>query len=95
MLWDPACEPIVQRAAAELAGALAAVVDAVDPEAIVLGGGLGLERGYSGLWEPDMRARLFSRDTAKLDIVEAELAPTPASSARRSPPSDACSKRFV
>ena len=41
----------------------------------MLGGGLGLERGYSGLWEPDMRARLFSRDTAKLDIVEAELGP--------------------
>ncbi len=73
VLWDPACEPIVQRAASELAGALAAVVDAVDPEAIVLGGGLGLERGYSGLWEPEMRRRLFSRDTAKLDIVEAEL----------------------
>lgn len=75
VLGDPACAPIVERAAAELAGAIAAVVDAVDPEAIVLGGGLGLERGYSALWEPDMRARLFSRDTAKLDIVEAELGP--------------------
>ncbi len=75
VLWDPACAPIVERAASELAGAIAGVVDAVDPEAIVLGGGLGLERGYSGLWEPDMRARLFSRDTAKLDIVEAELGP--------------------
>jgi glucokinase len=73
VLWDPACEPIVQHAAAELAGAIAAVVDAVDPEAIVVGGGLGLERGYRDLWEPAMRERLFSGDTARLDIVEARL----------------------
>ena len=73
VLRDPACGAIVQCAASELAGALAAVLDAVDPEAIVIGGGLGLERCYRSLWEPDLRARLFSRDTATLAIVEAEL----------------------
>ena len=42
----------------------------------MLGGGLGLERGYSGLWEPDMRAPLFSRATRRSStIVEAELGP--------------------
>jgi glucokinase len=73
---DPDCAPLVEAAAGELAGALAALVDALDPEALVVGGGLGLERRYRALWEPAMRARLYARATASsLAVLEAELGP--------------------
>jgi glucokinase len=73
VLWDPGCAPLVEEAAAALAGALAALVDALDPEALVIGGGLGLEPAYRARWEPAMRARLYSRATAALPILDAEL----------------------
>ena len=73
VLWDPDCAPLVEEAAAALAAALAALVDALDPEALVIGGGLGLEPAYRTRWEPAMRARLYSRATATLPILDAEL----------------------
>jgi glucokinase len=75
VLADPEHAALVEEAAGELAGALAALVDALDPEALVIGGGLGLEPAYRALWEPAMRARLYSRATAELPIVDAELGP--------------------
>jgi len=74
VLADPACAPLVERAAGQLAGALAALVDALDPEAIVIGGGLGLEPAYRELWEPVMRRRLYARTTAaSLEVIDAQL----------------------
>jgi glucokinase len=76
VLADPDCAPLVEHAAGALAGALAALVDALDPEAVVIGGGLGLEPRYRELWEPAMRARLYARATAaSLEVVDAELGP--------------------
>lgn len=73
VLTDPDCEPTVRVAADALAGAIAALVDALDPAALVVGGGLGLEPRYRWLWEPEMRARLYSRATATLPVVGATL----------------------
>ncbi len=60
-------------AAAVLAGALATLLDALDPAVLVVGGGLGLDATYRERWEPAVRERLFSRDTSSLPIVEAAL----------------------
>jgi glucokinase len=73
VLADPDCAALVEEAAGELAGAIGALVDALDPAALVIGGGLGLEPSYRALWEPAMRARLYSRATAQLPVVDAEL----------------------
>jgi glucokinase len=76
VLVDPDCAELVAKAAGELAGALAALVDALDPEAVVIGGGLGLERRYREQWEPPLRARLYARATAaSLQVIDAKLGP--------------------
>jgi glucokinase len=47
-LADPACAAIVEDAARRLGLVLAALVNALDPGALVIGGGLGLDDGYRG-----------------------------------------------
>jgi fructokinase len=68
-LGDPACVETVERYAGRLAGALAVVINIVDPDVIVLGGGLSqvaaLYERVPALWGPQVfsdsvRTRLVS-----------------------------------
>jgi predicted NBD/HSP70 family sugar kinase len=46
---DPARAGVVEKAATRLAQSLAALVNALDPEVLVIGGGLGSVRSYRGM----------------------------------------------
>ena len=52
---------------------LAALVGALDPEALVVGGGLGLDRGYRARWEPALREAIWWPPTRDLAVRSAEL----------------------
>jgi predicted NBD/HSP70 family sugar kinase len=73
VLADPACEPIVEAAAAALGASLAALVNALDPELLVIGGGLGLVDDYRARVERALRPLVWSEVTARLPIVPAQL----------------------
>ena len=53
---DPAAAHVVEDAAQRLGVVLAALVNALDPGAVIVGGGLGLHDGYRGQIEAAMRA---------------------------------------
>ena len=63
-----------RRAAARALGlALAALVGALDPEALVVGGGLGLDAGYRSEWEPALREAIWWPPTRELAVLSARL----------------------
>jgi glucokinase len=68
-LADPAAHPVVERGARELGTRLAWLVGALDPHAVVIGGGLGLNAGYRELVERAARGEI----PASLPIVPAGL----------------------
>jgi glucokinase len=69
VLADPAARPVVERGARELGSRLAWLVGALDPHAVVVGGGLGLNAGYRELVERAARIEI----PASLPIVPAGL----------------------
>jgi glucokinase len=73
-LGDDKHAAVVERAAAELGSALAALVNALDPDAVVVGGGLGLDTRYRGLVVASARAAIEHEATRDLPIVPAALA---------------------
>ena len=73
VLADPAHEPLVERAAAGLGATLAALVNALDPAAVVIGGGLGLEARYRARVEAALRAGVWAPETATLPVLPAAL----------------------
>jgi glucokinase len=73
MLSDPAHAPLVDEAADELGRALASLVNALDPEALVIGGGLGLVDEYRERVVAAARAAIEHGATRELPIVPAEL----------------------
>jgi glucokinase len=72
-LADPCHAAVVESAAEELGAALAALVNALDPEAVVVGGGLGLESRYRALFVASARAAIDHEATLELPIVPAAL----------------------
>ena len=63
-----------RRAAARALGlSLAALVGALDPEALVVGGGLGLDAGYRAEWEPALREAIWWPPTRELPVRSARL----------------------
>lgn len=70
---DGTHEGVVAEAAAALGLALAALVNALDPEAVVVGGGLGLHDAYRDLVVMAAREAIEAEDTRDLPIVPAEL----------------------
>jgi glucokinase len=72
-LADPACAAVVEGAAAALGAALAALVNATDPEVVVVGGGLGLDARYRAAAERALRAGVFATSTAALPVLPASL----------------------
>jgi glucokinase len=73
LLADPALAGLVDAAAAELGLALAALVNALDPEGVVVGGGLGLVDAYRERVAEAARAEIDAEQTRSLPIVPAQL----------------------
>ncbi len=65
---------LVTKAATALGREMASVVNLVDPDAIVVGGGLGLNDQYRALWVGAMRDLVSHRPSANVPVVRAGLA---------------------
>jgi glucokinase len=72
-LADPAAEPVVADGARRLGLALAALVNALDPGAVVMGGGLGLEARYRERVIAAMRPAVYDDEARELPVWPAEL----------------------
>jgi glucokinase len=95
-LADPATAAVVEEGAARLGAVLAVLVNALDPEAVVFGGGLGLHAPYRDRVVAAMRPAIYDdavRDLpvrpavlgAEAGIVGAALAAAQRGSVRSSP----------
>jgi glucokinase len=72
-LADPASADVVAGAAQRLGVVLAALVNALDPGAVIVGGGLGLHDGYRGQIERAMRAEIYDFEARELPVLPAAL----------------------
>jgi predicted NBD/HSP70 family sugar kinase len=73
-LDDPAATPVVQDAGRRLGAVLAVLVNALDPGAVVVGGGLGLDRRYREIVAAAMREGIYDPDVrVGLEVVPAAL----------------------
>ena len=72
-LADPAAAEVVEDGARRLGLALAVLVNALDPGAVVVGGGLGLEDSYRARVEAAMRAAIEDPDARDLPLRPAGL----------------------
>jgi glucokinase len=75
VLGDPTRASLVDAAADQLGLALAALVNALDPEAVVIGGGLGLVERYRDRVAASARAAIEHAATRELPIIPAALGP--------------------
>jgi glucokinase len=69
----PELGSIVDEAAAKLGAAMAWLVNALDPELIVMGGGLGLRRQYREAAAAAMRPHIEARASRDVPVVPAAL----------------------
>jgi glucokinase len=72
-LADPASDDVVEDAARRLGLALAALVNALDPGAVIIGGGLGLHDGYRARVEAALRAEVYDPRARELPVLPAGL----------------------
>lgn len=73
---DAAAQAIIQDATAALGSALAMVLGVLDPEALVVGGGLGAAGGaYWRALEAETRTRTWSTATRAIPMLQAKLGP--------------------
>ena len=72
-LADPEAADVVEDAAQRLGVALAALVNALDPGAVIVGGGLGLNDGYRGRVERALRADVYDPEARALPVLPAAL----------------------
>jgi glucokinase len=72
-LADPAASEVVEDAARRLGLALATLVNALDPGAVVVGGGLGLDERYRGLAVAAMREAIYDAEARELPVLPAAL----------------------
>jgi glucokinase len=73
VLADPACRDLVDAATRALGAALAALVNALDPALVVVGGGLGLVDDYRDRAVAEMRPLVDAAATRAVPVVPAEL----------------------
>ena len=73
VLATPDDEPLVEAAAQALGTGLAALVNALDPEAVVVGGGLGLAHGFLPRVVARMRPQIYAASTRDLAVHPSEL----------------------
>ena len=69
VLVSPAAEPIVDDAASALANEFARLVNALDPEVLVIGGGLGLAPGFRERIVTKMRPAIYAGRTRDLEVL--------------------------
>jgi glucokinase len=74
-LADPAAAPVVAEAVARLGAALAFLVNALDPGALIFGGGLGLDDSYRARAVDAMRALIYDPEARELPVLTAALGP--------------------
>jgi len=72
-LADPAAAAVVEDAARRFGAVLAALVNALDPGALVMGGGLGLHAGYRELVSIALRAAVYDPAARDLPVLPAAL----------------------
>ena len=72
-LADPAAAAVVEDAARRLGLVLAALVNALDPGAVIVGGGLGLHDGYRERVEAALRADVYDPEARRLPVLPAGL----------------------
>ena len=82
-LADPSAAEIVEDGARRLGLALAALVNALDPGALIIGGGLGLHDAYRERVEAALRPAVYDRDARELPCCPRACAATPRSSGWR------------
>jgi glucokinase len=73
VLGEPRHAALVAKGAAALGAAIASLVNALDPDAVVVGGGLGLVDGYRRAAIAAARPLIWADDVRDLPIVAAEL----------------------
>jgi glucokinase len=72
-LADPAAGEVVEDGARRLGVALAALVNALDPGAVIVGGGLGLHDAYRERVEAALRDAVYDPDARDLPVLPAGL----------------------
>jgi glucokinase len=72
-LADRAATEVVEDAARRLGQVLASLVNALDPGALIVGGGLGLHDGYRERVEAALRAAIYDPDARSLPVLPAGL----------------------
>jgi glucokinase len=72
-LADLAAAEVVEDAAQRLGLTLAALVNALDPGALIVGGGLGLHDGYRERVETALRAAIYDAEARDLPVLPAGL----------------------
>jgi glucokinase len=72
-LADPAAAEVVEDGARRLGLALASLVNALDPGAVIVGGGLGLHDGYRAQVEAAMRPEIYDFEARELPVLPATL----------------------
>ena len=81
---DAAARAIVDDAAHLLGASIGMMINMLDPEAVVIGGGLGTAEGpYWPALVAATRAHIFAEDCREIPILRAALGPTPGWSAQR------------
>ena len=73
VLSSPADEPIVEAAARALGIELARLVNALDPDAVVIGGGLGLAAAFRDRVVARMRPEIYAESTRSLAVLPGKL----------------------
>lgn len=73
---DPATAPTIESMATEIGVAIATLINALDPELVIIGGGLGTHRRFLASVERAARDVIYALDTQRLPIVAGELAGT-------------------
>lgn len=73
VLARPSDEPIVDGAASAIGRELARLVNALDPQAVVLGGGLGLAPGFRERIIERMRPEIYADTTRELEVLPGAL----------------------
>ena len=72
---DSLAQSIVTSAGTALGAAIAQLVNVLDPEAIVIGGGLGLAEGlYRDALQNSLRAQVWSEFHREIQLIPAQLA---------------------
>jgi glucokinase len=72
-LNSAACADSVRAAAGQLGEEMARVVNLIDPDAVVVGGPLGLNQTFRRMWVEAMRSSVWYRPSSLVPVVPAEL----------------------